>query len=55
MENLIVHLPYPGSVDEFEPVSCGNNMNHADESLGELVVSGGNGAVDFQSAKHRFD
>ena len=54
-KNLTVHLPYPGSVDEFEPVSCGNNMNHADESLGELVVSGGNGAVDFQSAKHRFD
>ena len=44
-----------GSVDEFEPVSCGGNMNHADETLGELVVSGGNGAVDFQSAKHPFD
>ncbi len=30
-------------------------MNHTDETLGELVVSGGNGAVDFQSAKHPFD
>ncbi|MFK3668499.1 porin, partial [Ochrobactrum teleogrylli] len=28
-----------GGVDEFEPVSCGSNMNHADEALGELVVS----------------
>lgn len=35
-----------GSVDEFEPVSCGGNMNPADETLGELAVSGGNGAVD---------
>ncbi len=44
-----------GSVDDFEPVSCGGNMNHADETLGELVVSGGNGAVDSQSAEHPFD
>ena len=44
-----------GGVDEFEPVSCGSNMNHADEALGELVVSSSNGAVDFQSAKHPFD
>jgi len=44
-----------GGVDEFEPLSCGSNMNHADEALGELVVSSSNGAVDFQSAKHPFD
>ncbi|MDR6433538.1 hypothetical protein [Brucella pseudogrignonensis] len=36
-KNLIVHLPYPGSVDEFEPVSFGSNMNHADKAPGKLV------------------
>lgn len=44
-----------GGVDAFEPVSCGSNMNHADEAPGELVVSSSYGAVDFQSAKHPFD
>ncbi|ANG96962.1 hypothetical protein A8A54_11040 [Brucella pseudogrignonensis] len=40
-------------MNEFEPVSCGGNVNHADETIGELVVSSGNGSIDFQSAKIR--
>lgn len=42
-------------MEDFEPVSCGGNMDYADKTLGELVVSGGNGSIDFQSVKHPFD
>ena len=44
-----------GGVDKFEPVSGGGDMDHAEEAFGELVVSGGDGAVDFQTAKVAFD
>ena len=30
-------------------------MNHAEEAFGELIVSSGDGAVDFQAAKEAFD
>jgi hypothetical protein len=42
-------------VDEFEPVSGGGDMYHAHEAGGELIISRGNGAVDFQTAEHPLD
>ena len=30
-------------------------MDHAEEAVGELVVTGGDGAVDFQAAEEAFD
>lgn len=44
-----------GGVDEFEPVSGGGDMDHAHEAGCELIVSCGNGAVDFQTAEHALD
>jgi hypothetical protein len=44
-----------GGVDKFEPVSGAGEMDHAEEAVGKLVVAGGDGAVDFQVAKHSLD
>jgi hypothetical protein len=44
-----------GGVDEFEPVSGFCEMNHSKESVGELVISGGDGAVDLQMSEHPLD
>lgn len=44
-----------GGVDEFEPISGGCYVDHAHEAVGELIVSGGNCAVDFQPAEHALD
>lgn len=44
-----------GGVDKFEPVSCGSDVDHAEEALGELVITGGDGAVDFQATEKAFD
>jgi len=44
-----------GGVDKFEPVSCGSDVDHAEEALGELVIAGGDGAVDFQATEKAFD
>ena len=30
-------------------------MDHAEEAFGELVVSGSDGAVDFEAAEEAFD
>jgi hypothetical protein len=30
-----------GGVDKFEPVSCGCEMDHSKEAVGQLIVSGG--------------
>lgn len=38
-----------------EPVSGGGDMDHAEEAFGELVVSSGDGAVDFQATEESFD
>ncbi len=46
---------YLGGVDKFEPVPCGSDVDHAEEALGELVIAGGDGAVDFQAAEEAFD
>lgn len=44
-----------GGVDKFEPVFGGGDMDHAEEAFGELIVAGGNSAVDFQTAEEAFD
>ena len=44
-----------GGVDKLEPVSGGGDMDHAEEAFGELVVSSGDGAVDFQATEEAFD
>jgi hypothetical protein len=41
-------------VDKFEPVSGGGDVNHAEEAFGELIISSGDGAVDFQAAEEAF-
>ena len=48
----LASLQVLGGVDEFEPVSGVGDMYHAQEAGGELIISGGNGAVDFQTAEH---
>ena len=42
-------------MDKFEPVSGGCDVDHAEEAFGELVVTGGDGAVDFQAAEEALD
>jgi hypothetical protein len=44
-----------GGVDKFEPVSGGGEMNHPEEAVGQLIVSGGDGAVDLERSKHALD
>ena len=42
-------------MDKFEPVSGGGDLDHAEEVVGELIVSRGDGAVDFQAAEEALD
>ncbi len=42
-------------MDKFEPVFDGGEMEHSEEALGELVVSRGDGTVDFEMTDHAFD
>lgn len=42
-------------MDKFDPVSCCGEMKHSEEAVGELVVSGGDGAVDFEMTDHALD
>ena len=44
-----------GGVDKFDPASSGGKMSHAEESVGKLVVTGGDGAVDLEVAEHTFN
>jgi hypothetical protein len=44
-----------GSMDKFEPVSGGSDVNHAEEAFVELVISGCDGVVDFQTPEEAFD
>ena len=44
-----------GGVDKFEQVSGGGEMDHSEEAVGQLIVSGGDGAVDFELSEHAFD
>ena len=42
-------------MDKFEPVSVCRDLDHAEEGFGELVVSGCDGAIDFQVSEHALD
>jgi len=42
-------------VDEFEQVSGGRDLDHAEEALGELVVARGESAVDLEMTEHALD
>ena len=42
-------------MDKFEPVSGGGEMDHSEEAVGQLIVSGGDGAVDFELPEHALD
>lgn len=42
-------------MDEFEQVAGGRDLDHAEEALGELVVAGGDGAVDLEMTEHALD
>jgi hypothetical protein len=44
-----------GSVDEFKQVAGGSDLDHAEEAFGELVVSGGDRAIDLEMTKHALD
>ena len=44
-----------GRVDKFEPVSGGGEMDHSEEAVGQLVVSGGDRPVDLELPEHAFD
>ena len=44
-----------GGVDKFEPVSGSGKMDHSEEAVGELVIAGGDGAIDFEMAEHALD
>lgn len=53
--NYGICLATLGGVDKFEPVSGGGEVDHAEEAVGQLVVAGGNGAVDLQMPEHALD
>jgi hypothetical protein len=44
-----------GGVDKFEPVSGGGEIGHSEEAVGQLIVSGGDSAVDLELSEHAFD
>ena len=54
-DHAIARFTRLGGVDKFEPISRGGNMDHAEEGFGKQVVSGGDGAVDFQVPEEAFD
>lgn len=55
MANLFRDAPILGGVDKFKPVSGCGEMDHAEEAAGQLIVSGRDGAVDFELSEHAFD
>jgi hypothetical protein len=44
-----------GGVDEFEQVAGGSDLDHAEGAFGELVVLGGDRAIDLEMTKHALD
>ncbi len=52
---LFFGFDWLGRVDKFEPVSGGSKMDHAEEAVGQLIVAGGDGAVDLELAEHALD
>nr|WP_242415185.1 hypothetical protein [Sphingomonas panni] len=58
LEHAVCDVPIDdalGGVDKFEPVSCGGEVDHAEEAAGQLVVTCGDGAVDLEVAEHALD
>lgn len=41
--------------DKFEPVSGGSEMDHTEEAVGQLIVSGSDGAVNLELSEHALD
>ncbi|WP_231848644.1 hypothetical protein [Sphingobium sp. SYK-6] len=41
--------------NEFEPVSCGSEMHHAEEAIGQLVAAFEDGTVHLKVAEHSLD
>jgi hypothetical protein len=44
-----------GGVDKFDPVTSWGDEQHAEEALGELIVSRGDSTVDLEVAEDTFD
>lgn len=42
-------------MDKFEPVSCGGEMDHSEEAVGQLIVSGSDCAVNLELSEHALD
>lgn len=42
-------------MDKFEPVSGGGKMDHSEEAIGQLIVSGCDGAVNLELSGHSLD
>lgn len=42
-------------MDKFEPVSGCGKVDHAEEAVGQLIVSGGDRTVDLEVAEHALD
>ena len=52
---LARHDEILGRVDKFEPVAEGCEEDHAEEAVGELVVSGRHRSIYLQMAEHTLD
>ena len=48
-------IPTLGGVEKFEPVSGGGEMDHSEEAVSQLIVSGGDGAFDLELPEHALD
>lgn len=44
-----------GGVEKFEPVSGSGERDHSKDAVGQLIVSGGFGAVDLELSEHALD
>ncbi len=44
-----------GGVDKFEPVSGGGKMDHSEKAVSQLIVTSGDGSVDFEMSEHALD
>ena len=42
-------------MDKFEPVSSGGEVDHPEEAVGQLIVTGGDGAVDLELPEHALE
>jgi hypothetical protein len=42
-------------VDKFDPVSGGREVDHSEEAVGQLIVSGNDGVVDLELFEHALD